>query len=195
MKKICVYCSASDGISEIYYKDAKKVGELIGKNNFELVYGGSDFGLMGAISSSAKSNGAKVLGIMPEKIYNMINHEGGSCDEFILTNNMRNRKAKMDENSDAVIALAGGFGTLDEVIEIIDLKIIGYNTKPIVFLNTNNYYDNLFKFFEQITDENFARKEARNLFYLAQTPEEVIEYIKNYVPNKPPQSVEDIYVK
>lgn len=195
MKKICVYCSASDRISEIYYKDAKKVGELIGKNNFELVYGGSDFGLMGAISSSAKSNGAKVLGIMPEKIYNMINHEGGSCDEFILTNNMRNRKAKMDENSDAVIALAGGFGTLDEVIEIIDLKIIGYNTKPIVFLNTNNYYDNLFKFFEQITDENFARKEARNLFYLAQTPEEVIEYIKNYVPNKPPQSVEDIYVK
>ena len=195
MKKICVYCSASDGISEVYYKDAEKMGELIGKNQFELVYGGSDFGLMGTVSASAKQNGAKICGIMPEKIYKMINHEGGSCDEFILTNNMRDRKAKMDENSDAVIALAGGFGTLDEVIEIIDLKIIGYNTKPIVFLNTNNYYDNLFKFFEQITEENFARKEARNLFYLAQTPEDAIKYILNYVPNKPPQTVEDIYVK
>ena len=195
MKNICVYCSASDGISEVYYTDAKKMGELLGQNQFNLVYGGSDFGLMGAVSKSAKENGVKVLGIMPEKIYKMINHEGGSCDEFILTDNMRDRKEEMDKHSDAVIALAGGFGTLDEVIEIIDLKIIGYNTKPIVFLNTNNYYNNLFRFFEQITEENFARKESRNLFYLAQTPEDAIEYIKNYVPNKPPKSVEDIYVK
>ena len=195
MKKICVYCSASDGISEIYYKDAQKTGELIGKNGFDLVYGGSDFGLMGAVSKSAKQNGANVCGIMPKKIYDMINHEGGSCDEFVLTEDMRDRKAEMDNHSDAVIALAGGFGTLDEVAEIIDLKIIGYNTKPIVFLNTNNYYENLFKFFEQIVTENFARKESAKLFYLAQTPEEAVEYIKNYVPNEPPKSVEDIYVK
>jgi len=195
MKNICVYCSASDGIDEIYYRDAEKIGNLIGKNGFDLVYGGSDFGLMGAVSKSAKQNQAKICGVMPEKIYNMINHEGSFCDEFILTNNIRDRKAKMDELSDGVIALAGGYGTLDEVIEIIDLKIIGYNTKPIVFLNTNNYYENLFKFFEQIVKENFARKESLKLFYLAQTPEEAMDYINKYVPNKPPKSVEDIYVK
>lgn len=195
MKKVCVYCSASDGIEEVYYKDAKKLGELIGKNNYDLVYGGSDFGLMGAVSKSAKENGSHICGIMPKKIYEMINHEGRSCDEFVLTDNMRDRKEKMDINSDATVALAGGFGTLDEVIEIIDLKIIGYNTKPIVFLNTNNYYEKLFEFFEQIIKENFARKKSAELFYLAQTPEEVIEYLKNYVPNIPPKTVEDIYVK
>ena len=195
MKKVCVYCSASDGISEIYYKDAQKMGELLGQNNYDLVYGGSDFGLMGTISQSAKENGSHVYGVMPQKIYKMIKHEGGGCDEFILTDNMRDRKGYMDELSDAVIALAGGFGTLDEIIEIIDLKILGYNTKPVVFLNTNNFYENLFKFFNQIINENFARKETANLFYLAQTPQEVIEYLKNYVPNNPPKSVEDIYVK
>ena len=195
MKNICVYCSASDGIDEIYYKDALKIGELLGQNNYNLVYGGSDFGLMGTVSKSAKQNGANVYGVMPQKIYEMINHEGGSCDNFVLTENMRDRKAKMDELSDGVIALAGGFGTLDEVIEIIDLKIIGYNTKPIVFLNTNNYYAKLFDFFEQIVKENFARKKSAKLFYLAQTPNEAIDYLKNYVPNEPPKSVEDIYVK
>ena len=195
MKNICVYCSASDGIDEIYYKDALKIGELLGQNNYNLVYGGSDFGLMGTVSKYAKQNGANVYGVMPRKIYEMINHEGGSCDNFVLTENMRDRKAKMDELSDGVIALAGGFGTLDEVVEIIDLKIIGYNTKPIVFLNTNNYYEKLFEFFEQIVKENFARKKSAKLFYLAQTPNEAIDYLKNYVPNEPPKSVEDIYVK
>ncbi len=195
MKKICVYCSASDGIDEIYYEDAQKIGELIGQNGYDLVYGGSDFGLMGTVSKSAKENGSHICGIMPKKIYEMINHEGGSCDEFILTDNMRDRKEKMDINSDATIALAGGFGTLDEVIEIIDLKIIGYNTKPIVFLNTNNYYKKLFEFFEQIIKENFARQKSAELFYLAQTPQEAIEYLRNYIPNTPPKTVEDIYVK
>lgn len=195
MKKVCVYCSASDGIEEIYYKDAQKLGELLGKNNYDLVYGGSDFGLMGMVSKSAKENGSHICGIMPKKIYEMINHEGGSCDEFVLTDNMRDRKEKMDNYSEATVALAGGFGTLDEVVEIIDLKILGYNTKPIVFLNTNNYYAKLFEFFEQIVRENFARQKSAGLFYLAQTPEEVIEYLKNYVPNTPPKSVEDIYVK
>ncbi|MBR1680565.1 TIGR00730 family Rossman fold protein, partial [bacterium] len=137
MKKVCVYCSASDGIAEIYYKDAQKMGELLGKNGYDLVYGGSDFGLMGTVSKSAKENGSHICGIMPKKIYEMINHEGGNCDKFVLTDNMRDRKEKLDSYSEATIALAGGFGTLDEVIEIIDLKILGYNTKPIVFLNTN----------------------------------------------------------
>ena len=100
----------------------------------------------------------------------------------------------MDNNADAVIALAGGFGTLEEISEILDHKIIGYNTKPVIFLNTNGFYDKLFEFFEHIINENFARQGVRELYYLAQTPEEVIEYLKNYTPNEAPNSVEDIYV-
>ena len=195
MKNICVYCSANKKIHENYLKDAQIIGEMIALKGYNLVYGGSDLGTMGIVSSTAKKYGAKVYGAMPEKIYNFIEHEGSYCDEFILTDNMRDRKEKMDEMSDAVIALAGGFGTLDEVIEIIDLKNLGYNTKPVVFLNTNNYYTDLFKFFDKVIDENFARKQVRELYYLAQTPQEVFEYLENYVPSVPPKTVDDIYVK
>lgn len=195
MKKICIYCSANNKVDKIYHDAAQKVGELIALNGFELVYGGSDLGLMGVISKTAKMNGVKVYGIMPKKIYGFIENEGSNCDEFIMTENMRDRKEKMDEMSDAVIALSGGFGTLDEVIEIIDLKNLGYNTKPIVFLNTNGYYTDLFKFFDKIIDENFARNQVRDLYYLAQTPEDAFEYLKNYVPSVPPKTVDDIYVK
>ena len=195
MKKVCVYCSASDGVSEIYYKDAKRLGELLGQNGYDLIYGGSDFGLMGAVSQSAKNSGSKVCGIMPKKIYEFVNHEGGCCDEFILTEDMRDRKEKLDKLSDATIAMAGGYGTLEEISEIIDQKILGYTTKPIVFLNTNGFYDKLIEFFNQFVEENFARPHTLNLFYLASTPEDVIEYLKNYVPNIPPKTVEDIYVK
>lgn len=195
MKKVCVYCSASDGVSEVYYNDAKRMGELLGQNGFDLVYGGSDFGLMGTVSQSAKANGSHICGIMPKKIYEFVNHEGGCCDEFVLTEDMRDRKEKLDSYSDATISLAGGYGTLEEVSEIISGKILGYNTKPIIFLNTNNFYDKLIEFFEQIVKENFARPHTLKLFYVANTPEEVIEYLKNYVPNEPPKSVEDIYVK
>ena len=194
MKKICVYCSASNGVDEIYYKDAVKLGEMIGKDGYDLVYGGSDFGLMGAVSQSAKKNGSKVYGIMPKKIYDFVNHEGGGCDEFVLTEDMRERKHLLDSYSDATIAMAGGFGTLEEISEILDHKIIGYNTKPVIFLNTNGFYDKLFEFFEHLINENFARQSVRELYYLAQTPEDVIEYLKNYTPNQIPKSVEDIYV-
>ena len=195
MKKVCVYCSASNGVEEIYYKEATKLGELLGDNDYDLVYGGSDFGLMGAVSQSAKKNGSKVYGIMPKKIYEFVNHEGGGCDEFVLTEDMRERKYLLDSYSDATIAMAGGFGTLEEISEIIDHKILGYNTKPIIFLNTNNFYGKLFEFFNQIVAENFARKETMSLFYLAETPEDAIAYLKTYTPNKPPESVDDIYVK
>ncbi|MBQ3311034.1 TIGR00730 family Rossman fold protein [bacterium] len=195
MKKICVYCSASDGLDESYYKEAQRLGELLGENGFDLVYGGSDFGLMGTVSKSAKLNGSKILGIMPKKIYELISHEGGSCDEFILTEDMRDRKEKLDKLSDATITLPGGFGTLEEISEIIDQKILGYTTKPIVFLNTNHFYDKLFEFFNQVVEQRFARKQTLGLFYLANTPEEAIQYIANYVPNKPPQTLDDIYVK
>lgn len=194
-KRVCVYCSASDGISEIYFRAAQDVGRMLGENGYDLVYGGSDFGLMGAVSQSAKQNGSHVCGVMPKKLYEMINKNTGNCDEFILTENMRDRKEKMDEYSDAVIALAGGFGTLDEVIEIIDLKILGYNTKPIIFLNTNGFYDKLFDFFGQIVNENFAIEKSVKMFYLAQTSKDAAMYLKNYTPNEMPKTVEDIYIK
>ena len=106
------------------------------------------------------------------------------CDEFILTKGMRERKAKLDELSDAVVAIAGGYGTLEELSELIVQKQLGYNNKPIVILNTDGFYDNLIMFFESIINRNFANEESRKLYYVAKTPSEVIEYIKSYQPEE-----------
>lgn len=196
MKNICVFCSASNGLDETYYTEAKKMGELLAKNGYNLVYGGSSLGIMGQISKAAKENGAKIIGVMPEKLHEICKHSNSNIyDEYFVTKDMRERKAKMDELSDGLVVLPGGFGTLEEVSEMIVQKIIGYNNKPIVFLNTNHFYDNLFEFFEQIILEKFAQTKASYYYYLAQTPEEVIGYLQNYIPNELPKTLDDIYVK
>jgi len=194
MKNICVYCSASNAVDKIYFDDAVEIGRLVGVNKFNLVYGASNFGLMGAVAQSAKKAGAKVTGIIPEKIYEFVNRDGGCCDNLVITKDVRERKTILDEKSDAIIVLAGGFGTLDEISEMIDLKSLGYHTKPIVFLNTNRYYDKLFEFFKHIAQEKFAREETLKMFYLAQTPQEAFEYITQYKPIAP-RTAEDIFVK
>ena len=144
-KNICVFCSSSNTLDNSYYEDAHILGELLANSGFNLVYGGSSVGTMYTIAKSAKKNGAKIFGVMPEKLYGFGVHSE-ECDKFFLTDNMRNRKAKLDELSDGVIAMAGGFGTLEEVSEVICHKQLGYHNKPIVFLNTNGFFNDLLKF-------------------------------------------------
>ena len=134
---------------------------------------------MGEVTTSARIKGSEVTGVMPEKLYNLGIHPG-DCSKFILTKGIRERKAKMDELSQALITLAGGFGTLEELSEMIVQKQLGYNNKPIVILNTNGYYDNLIKFFDEIIEQNFAPKITKNIYYVAKTPKEAIEYINSY---------------
>ena len=196
MKNICVFCGASDGLDKSYYEEASKMGKLLAESGYNLIYGGSSMGIMGAVSKSAKEHGSKLIGIIPERLDKICKHtDSNTYDEYHITKGMRERKAKMDELSDGIIALPGGFGTLEEVSEMIVQKILGYNNKPIVFLNTNHFYDNLFEFFEQLILEKFAQTKASYYYYLAQTPEEVIGYLKTYVPNELPKTVDDIYVK
>lgn len=182
IKRVCVFASSSNFLDEIYYKDAKELGKLLGQNGYDIVYGGSNLGLMWACASQVKENGGKITGVMPEKLHNMgVFTEG--CDEFIITTGMRERKAKIDEISDAVITLAGGFGTLEEISEMIVQKQLGYNKKPIIILNTNGFYNKLNEFFEEIIEQKFANKNMRKIYFIAQTPEETIEYLKNYEPS------------
>ena len=179
IKKVCIYCSSSDYLDEIYFKEAKELGALLGQNDYDIVYGGSKLGLMYATSNSAKENGSKITGIMPEKLYKLCGNED-FCDEFYITSGMRERKAKLDETSDAVIALAGGFGTLEELAEMIVQKQLGYNNKPIIILNTDNFYNDLLNFFETVINRKFANQNARKLYFVANSPIEAIEYLKNY---------------
>lgn len=191
-KRICVFCSSSNYLEECFYKDAERLGELLGQNNFDIVYGGSTLGMMWACASKVKENGGKVYGIMPKRLADM-GCKTDNCDEFFLSEGMRDRKAKMDEISDAVITLAGGFGTLEELSEMIVQKQLGYNKKPIIILNTNGFYDKLLEFFEQMIQEKFANQFTRELYYVATTPEDAINYLKSYKePDKVP-SKHEIY--
>ena len=182
--RICVFASASNDLKEIYYKDAQLLGELIAKNGYDLVYGGSHRGLMYASAKSAKQYGSKIIGVMPEKLANLGFTNPEDCEEFYVTKGMRERKAKLDEISDAVIAIAGGYGTLEELSEIIVQKQLNYNNKPIVILNTDGFYDKLIEFFNDIILKGFAHNDTERIYYVAQTPEEALEYINNYVPEK-----------
>ena len=182
INNICVFASSSNHLEEKFYQDARELGLLIGQNNYNIVYGGSKLGLMYACAGAVKETGGKIIGIMPEKIANFGCANPEDCDEFILTAGMRERKAKLDEVSDAVIALAGGYGTLEELAEIIVQKQLAYNNKPIVILNTDGFYDKLVEFFDVIIRRNFANPASINLFYIAKTPQEAIDYIRNYQP-------------
>ena len=184
MVNMCVFASSSNKLDESFYNDAAELGKLMGQNNINIVYGGSRLGMMYACASQVKANGGKVIGVMPQRLYDMGYGNPDDCDEFILTNGMRDRKAKMDELSDGVIALPGGFGTLEEISEMIVQKQLGYNKKPIVLLNTNGFYNGLTDFFDSIIKNNFAKYETKQLYFIAKTPMDAIEYIKAYNTNQ-----------
>lgn len=183
-EKICVFASSSNKIGEVYFKAAKELGKLIAENNYDLVYGAGCVGTMFSVASSAKYYGAKIYGVIPEKLNN-IGVDWKECDEFIVTECMSTRKRKMRDLSDAFIAVPGGFGTFEEVLEVITLKQLGYHAKPIIFLNTNDYYSNLFEQFNTMFKQDFAKKVNENLYYVAKTPKEAIKCIKNYQKTEP----------
>jgi len=180
-RKVCVFASSSNFLEESYYEEVGELGRLLGQADFDLVYGGSNLGLMWSCVAAAKHEEAKVYGVMPEKLFKILGVESTSvCDELHVSENMRTRKAKLDELSDAVVAVPGGFGTLEELSEMIVQKQLGYNSKPIVIFNVNNYYDKLLEFFEQMIKEDFANENCRDLYYVATTAQEVVDYLNSY---------------
>lgn len=194
IKNICVFASSSNYLEEAFYEDSRELGKLIGENGFNIVYGGSTLGMMWACAEQVKLNGGKVYGVMPQRLVDM-GCRTDNCDEFHLAVGMRDRKQKMDEISDAVIALAGGFGTLEELAEMIVQKQLGYNKKPIVILNTNGFYDKLLEFFDVIVEEKFANRISKDLYFVAKNPQEAIDYIKTYKEPERVVSKHDIYAR
>ncbi len=157
MKNICVFCGSSPGIDPAYLRMANKLGEEISARGLGLVYGGSNLGLMGAVAKSTLSGGSCVTGIMPKVFEGKVQHP--DLTELIITDTMHQRKAIMFEISDAFIALPGGFGTFEEMLEIFTWLQIGYSSKPCGILNVNGYYDELLKFFDKAVEMRFVRKE------------------------------------
>ncbi len=181
MKKICVFCSSSDVVEQVYKNEAHKLGVFLAKKSTTLIYGGAKVGMMGIIAKTMLQNNGHVIGVIPELINNH-NLAENSVSELIITEDMKSRKAKMHDLADAFIALPGGFGTLEELVEVITLKQLGYHKKPIVIINTNGFYDKLNELFEMYYSTNFARKEYRNLYFIADSVEETMDYLSNYQP-------------
>jgi hypothetical protein len=138
---------------------------------------------MDIITREAGKYGAKTIGIIPEKLRDF-NLASIHAHEIIVSGDMMERKFKMREMSDAFIALAGGFGTLEEILEVITLKQLGYHQKAIVFINTNGFYDDLFRQFEKSYEEKFAKENYRKLYFIAENSAEAMSYLLNYKPEE-----------
>mgnify|MGYP001151339049 CR=1 FL=1 len=181
--RICVYCSSSDRVHGAHVRDARVLGEAIAERGWRLVFGGADVGVMGILARAVQGRGGKVTGVIPQAIsdkglaYN-------AADELILTRGLRERKERMESLADAFIALAGGFGTLEETLEIITLKQLGLHAKPIVLVNTAGFYDGLMDLFQKMYDERFAKPSFGGLYFCAGSVEKALPYIEAYRPGK-----------
>jgi TIGR00730 family protein len=178
MRNICVYCASSTQIKESYFDAAERLGSIFAKNNIKLIYGAGNMGLMGKVADSALSNGGKVTGVIPQFMCNENWHHQG-LTELIVVETMHERKDKMAELADAVVALPGGTGTLEELLEIITWKQLGIFDKPIIILNTDGYYNPLLDLLENAIKGNFMREIHRNIWQVVNTPEEVLPAIEN----------------
>ncbi len=175
MKTICVFCSANE-LHEEYSTPAKKLAELIAASNYDLLWGGTDTGLMRVVARTAQQNGARVIGISTELFRHKAMKE---ADEMIFTKNLADRKQLMLMRSDAIVVLVGGTGTLDEITEILELKKHGVHNKPIIFLNTNDFYAGLKSQFQIFAKEGFLNRSINELVYFCDHPEEVISLLKS----------------
>lgn len=182
-KVICVYSASSCRIDPVYFKTASELGQEIALRGNVLLYGGGVNGLMGAVAQSVHQYQGRVIGIIPEAL-NLDGVVYNRCDELVVTRDLRERKALMDARSDAFIALPGGFGTLEEVLEIISLKQLRYHNKPIVIINCNGFFDKLLEQFDKIITERFAKNESSLLYFITDSVTKALEYIDTYQPPK-----------
>ncbi|MEK9628797.1 MAG: TIGR00730 family Rossman fold protein [Nitrospinota bacterium] len=179
IKSICVFCGSSEAVDDRYKKVATELGREIGKRGVDLVYGGASIGLMGCVARGVHEERGKVIGILPE-FFHKKDIGYLDADELIVTVDMRERKAKMDERSDAFIVLPGGIGTLEEAIEILSLRQLKQSSKPLVFINTDGFYDKLNETFDAMIEQNFAKDNIREMFAMCPDPQSAMEYVFSY---------------
>ena len=169
IRRIAVFCGSSSGTNPIYSEAARALGAAMAQQKIDLVYGGGSVGLMGIIADEMLAHGREVIGIIPKKIYDWeVGHTGISKLEVVA--DMHERKAKMADLSDAFIAMPGGIGTLEEIIEAFTWLQLGYHHKPCAFLNTNGYYDQLLHFFQTMTKEGFLKEEQYKSLIILDKP-------------------------
>ena len=179
MKKICVFCGSSKGIKAIYSEKAELLADMLVDNNIELVYGGSNIGLMQVLADRVLLRGGKVIGVMPANLAaNEIMHE--NMTETILAKDMQERKKTMEKLSDGFITMPGGIGSLDELFEMLCWNQLSLIHKPVAIYNVDHFYDPLIEWLDNAVDMKFIRQEHRANILISDDPAILLEGMRNY---------------
>ncbi len=186
LKAIAVFCGSSEGNDTTIISEAKALGRTLAKENITLVYGAAKIGIMGKIAQSSLDNHGNVIGVIPEflKLKEVV-HLG--LTELITTNNMHERKLKMHELSDGFITLPGGFGTLEELFEIITWAQLGLHQKPIGLLNINGFYDDLIKMLETMVAKGLLKMTNFELLIVENDIDRLLDKMRNFKPQSVPK--------
>lgn len=180
MKRVTVFCGSSFGTDEIYRSQATLLGQTLAKRNIELVYGGANVGLMSAVADGVLNYGGKAIGILPRFLKSKeIAHK--QLTELIIVETMHERKTKMNELCDGVIALPGGFGTLEEFFEMLTWAQLGLHKKPIAILNIDSFYDSLSFLLQTMVDKGFLKEINQQMLLVSDNIDELLEKMENYV--------------
>lgn len=174
IKNICVYCASSPQIAPVYFKAAERLGYLLAEKGINLIDGAGKVGLMGCLNNTVLAAGGTVTGVIPRFMVERGWHHSG-LTQLVETETMHERKSLMARMSDAVIALPGGCGTMEELLEVITWKQLGLYLKPIVVLNIQGFYNPLIEMLEKAIGQQFMRHEHESLWQVAFTPEEAVE--------------------
>jgi uncharacterized protein (TIGR00730 family) len=181
MGSIAIFCGANPGNDPIIRQQTEILVDLLVDQQFDLIYGGGDFGLMGLIADRFLENGRRVVGVRPRRLIENENAHMG-ISEMVVVENMFERKARLMELSDAFIALPGGIGTLDEMVEVITHIKIGYYRKFCGALNTNSYYEGFQIMLDRMVNTGFLPEVDRQILTLAETPEQLVDHLINFNP-------------
>jgi uncharacterized protein (TIGR00730 family) len=178
IRRVCVYCASSEMAGKVYLDSARRLGEVLAKRSIAVVYGGGAIGLMGRLADGVLANGGRVIGVMPRFMQELEwDHKG--LTELQVVEDMRQRKHIMLTDSDAAIALPGGSGTLEELLEAITLKRLGIYLKPIVLVNVQGFFDPLLALFKRCIEERFMDERHSAMWKVADRPEDVLTAINS----------------
>ncbi|XP_009349185.1 cytokinin riboside 5'-monophosphate phosphoribohydrolase LOG7-like [Pyrus x bretschneideri] len=179
--RICVFCGSSSGKKASYQESAVELGKELVERRIDLVYGGGSVGLMGLVSQAVHDGGRHVLGVIPRTLMPR-EITGETVGEVRTVSDMHQRKAEMARQADAFIALPGGYGTLEELLEVITWAQLGIHRKPVGLLNVDGYYNSLLCFIDKAVDEGFISPTARHIIVSAPTAKQLVRQLEEYVP-------------
>jgi uncharacterized protein (TIGR00730 family) len=181
MERLCVYCGSSPGRNPAYVAAARAVGRLLAQRSIALVYGGGRVGMMGAVAEAAADGGGEVIGVIPESLAER-EVADDRADELLVVDSMHERKREMADWAEGFLALPGGFGTLEEIVEVLTWAQLGFHEHPCGLLNVEGYFDDLVDFFDHQTAEGFVSETHRGMVVVEERPEALLDAFDAYDP-------------